>query len=82
VGAHADSGALDKDGEIVFPPELVGDTVMAEGIWTANELDLETTKKVCANEAEKHGEDFDPESVTTCMTLYQLSGTGAVVTKN
>lgn len=68
-----------KDGEIVFPPELVGDNVLAEGVWTANELDLETTKKVCANEAEKHGEDFDPESVTTCMTLYQLTGTGAVV---
>jgi hypothetical protein len=68
-----------KDGEIVFPPEMIGDNVLAEGVWTANELDLETTKKVCANEAKKLGEDFDPESVTTCMTLYQLTGTGAVV---
>jgi len=68
-----------KDGEIVFPPEMIGDNVLAEGVWTANELDLETTKKVCANEAKKNGEDFDPNSVTTCMTLYQLTGTGAVV---
>ncbi len=71
-----------KDGEIVFPPEIVGDTVVAEGVWTANKLDLETTKKVCANEAKNAGEEFDPESVTACKTLYQLSGTGAVVVKN
>jgi len=68
-----------QDGEIVFPPELVGDVVIAEGMWTSNQLDLETTKKVCAHRAEEAGEKFDPESVTECMTLYQLSGTGAVV---
>jgi len=67
-----------NDGVIVFPPELVGDTVTAEGVWSANTLDLETTKKVCAHNAEEAGESFDPESVTECMTLYQLSGTGAV----
>lgn len=69
-----------KDGEIVFPAEIVGDQIIAEGVWTSNELDLDTTRKVCANEAAKHGEEFDPESVTECMTLYQISGTGAVVT--
>ena len=68
-----------KDGEIVFPAELVGDQLLAEGVWTSNELDLETTRKVCAADAQKHGKEFDPESVTECMTLYQLSGTGAVV---
>jgi len=71
-----------KDGEIVFPAEIMGETVLAEGVWTANELDLETTKKVCANEAKHTGEDFDPAKVTSCRTLYQLSGTGAVVVKN
>lgn len=70
-----------KDGEIVFPPEMVGDTVTAQGVWTANTLDLETTKKVCANEAHQDGKDFDPESVTECMTYYQLTGTGARVEK-
>jgi hypothetical protein len=70
-----------KDGEIVFPPEMIGDTVTAEGVWTANELDLETTKKVCENEAKSKGESFDEAGVTTCMTLYQLSGTGAVAAK-
>lgn len=69
-----------NDGEIVFPAEIVGEQLVAEGVWTSNKLDLETTRMVCANEAEKHGESFDPESVTECMTLYQISGTGAVVT--
>jgi len=68
-----------KDGEIVFPAGLVGDLVIAEGVWTSNTLDLETTKKVCAHRAEENGEEFDPSSVTECMTLYQLSGTGAEV---
>jgi len=67
------------DGAMVFPPDLVGDVVLAEGIWTANKLDLETTKELCATNAKRDGKDFDPASVTACLTLYQLSGTGAVV---
>ena len=68
-----------EDGVIVFPPEIIGDHVVAEGVWTSNQLDLETTKKVCAHRAQEEGEEFDPESVTSCMTLYQITGTGAVV---
>jgi len=68
-----------KDGVIVFPPEIVGETVIAEGVWTANELTLEQTKKVCAAEARKEGKEFEEGEVTNCMTMYQLSGTGAVV---
>jgi len=66
------------DGEMVFPLEIVGETMRAEGVFTANELDLETTRQVCAAEAEQAGEPFDPASVTECMTRYQISGTGAV----
>lgn len=69
-----------EDGVIVFPPEIVGDMVVAEGVWTANELTLEQTKEVCAAEARKAGENYNPDDVTTCKTLYQISGTGAVVT--
>ena len=68
-----------KDGVIVFPPEIVGDMVVAEGVWTANELTMEQTKKVCAAEARKEGKEFDEGEVTTCMTTYQINGTGAVV---
>jgi hypothetical protein len=68
-----------KDGVIIFPPEIVGDMVVAEGVWTANELTMEQTKKVCAAQAKEEGKEFDEEEVSTCMTLYQISGTGAVV---
>ena len=68
-----------KDGVIVFPPEIMGDEVIAEGVWTANELTMEQTKKVCAAEAREEGKEFDEGEVTTCMTMYQISGTGAVV---
>jgi hypothetical protein len=68
-----------KDGVIVFPPEIVGDMVVAEGVWTANELTMEQTKEVCAAQAKEEGKEFDEEEVSTCMTLYQISGTGAVV---
>jgi hypothetical protein len=43
---------------------------------------METTKKVCEAEAKKDGKPFNPDEVTSCMTLYQISGTGAVATKN
>lgn len=67
------------DGEIVFPVAIKGDVITAEGVWTANKLDLETTKAMCAYEAEQKGENFDPNSVTSCKTLYQITGSGAVV---
>jgi len=67
------------DGEIVFPVAIMGDMITAEGVWTANQLDLETTKMVCSHEAQAKGEAFDPDSVTSCKTLYQITGTGAVV---
>lgn len=68
-----------QDGEIVFPPELLGSTLAAEGVWTANKLDLDTTKRVCEHRAQEAGEHFDAEKVTECMTLYQITGTGAMV---
>lgn len=70
-----------KDGEIVFPPEIIGETVIAEGVWTANKLTLEQTKAMCAAEARKEGKEYDPADVVTCKTAYQISGTGAVVVK-
>ncbi len=68
-----------KDGVIVFPPEIMGEMVIAEGVWTANELTMDQTKKVCASKAKAEGREFDEKEVSDCMTLYQISGTGAVV---
>lgn len=67
-----------QDGVIVFPAEILGSTVIAEGVWTANKLDMETTKSYCNAKAEKAGEKFNPDSVTECMTLYQVTSDGAV----
>ena len=67
-----------QDGVIVFPAEILGSTVIAEGVWTANKLDMETTKAYCSAKAEQAGEKFNPESVTDCMTLYQVTSDGAV----
>lgn len=68
-----------QDGAIVFPMELMGERVRAEGVFTANQLDLETTKKVCEHNAKKAGQEFNPSSVTSCLTLYQISGMGAIL---
>jgi hypothetical protein len=67
------------DGTIVFPPEIVGELVVAEGVWTGNKLDLETSRQVCAHQAKEEGKEFDPNDMTTCITLYQVTATGAVV---
>jgi hypothetical protein len=67
------------DGVIVFPPEIVGEPVIAEGVFTINKLDLETTKKVCEAKANQAGEEFNPDEVVECMTTYAVNGTGAVV---
>jgi len=50
-------------------------------VWTANKLTLEQTKEVCAAEARKKGENYNPDDVTACKTMYALAGTGAVATK-
>jgi hypothetical protein len=68
-----------KDGVIVFPADIKGDLLIAEGVWTANELTMEQTKQVCAAAAREEGKEFKEDEVTTCMTLYQITGTGAVV---
>jgi len=68
-----------KDGVIVFPAEIIGEHVIAEGVFTANKLDLETSKKYCAYQAEQAGKEIDPKSVTECVTLYQITGTGVVI---
>jgi hypothetical protein len=67
------------DGQIVFPMELMGERVKVEGVFTANQLDLETTKKVCENQAKEAGKPFNAGAVTQCMTLYQITGVGAVL---
>ncbi len=58
-----------EDGVIVFPKEIVGEKVRAQGVFKANRV--EDTAKKC--DATREGE---PE--VQCKTVYELFATGAV----
>jgi len=68
-----------KDGEIVFPVESIGTNALVEGEVYKIELDKEKAITYYEHLAEENGEEFDPESVTGNVTLYQIKGSGAVL---
>jgi len=68
-----------KDGEIVFDPELIGQTVVAEGTVYKFDLDKEQAVGYYRHLAEEKGETFDPATVTGGATIYQLGGIGVEV---
>lgn len=67
------------DGVMVFPTSAVGKYAVAEGTVRKMQLDLETTKKVMAHEAQEQGKPFDPASVKEPMTIVRIDGLGAVI---
>ena len=69
-----------KDGEIVFPKDASGKAVVAEGRFTKTVLTREQVFAQAKEEAEEAGRKFDPASVKSGTTLYQIQGTGAVIT--
>lgn len=68
-----------RDGVMVFPLSAKGQTAVAEGVVRKIPLDLETSKRYLAHQAEEKGEAFDPASVTEPVTIVRLDGTGAVL---
>ena len=58
-----------EDGVIVFPKEILGETVRVEGVFTSNSV--EQAGKVCDRTR-------DGEAPVQCVTVYQLTGSGAV----
>jgi hypothetical protein len=70
-----------KDGEIEFPKTAVGKTAVAEGKFTKIELTKEQAIAQARHEAEENNRKFDPASVTGPKTIYQIAGTGAVITE-
>lgn len=68
-----------KDGEIVFPKEALGKTATAEGKVAKVELTKEEAIEQAKHEAEANGRKFDPASITSAVTYYQIQGTGAVI---
>lgn len=67
------------DGVIVFPLTARGKTALVEGTVEKVELTYEEALEAARHEAEEHGEEFDPTSVTGPVTTYQIRGIGAVI---
>lgn len=68
-----------NDGEIVFPKEAVGRMAMAEGTFVKIDLTKDQLIAQLKHEAEENNRKFDPSTVTSGKTIYQIKGTGAVV---
>jgi hypothetical protein len=70
-----------KDGEIVFPKDAAGKTAVAEGKFARLQLTREQAVAQAKHEAEMNKKPFNPESIKGPQTLYQIQGTGAVITE-
>lgn len=68
-----------NDGDIVFPKTSVGKTATAEGVFSKIELTREQAVARAKHEAEENGRKFDPASVKSGVTIYQIQGAGAVL---
>lgn len=67
------------DGEIVFPASAVGKTAVAEGKLRKLELTREQAVARARHEAEEQNRAFDPSSIRSGATIYQIEGTGAAI---
>jgi hypothetical protein len=68
-----------KDGEIMFPKNAAGRTVVAEGTLKKIELNHQQAIAHAKHEADERGQKFDPAKIKTGMTMYQIQGTGAIL---
>ena len=68
-----------EEGVIVFPPEAVGKTAIAEGKLAKLVLTKEQAIAQAKHEAEMNKRTFDPASITSGRTMYQIEGSGAVI---
>ena len=68
-----------EEGVIVFPPEAVGKTAIAEGKLAKLVLTKEQAIAQAKHEAEMNQRKFDPASITSGQTIYQIQGAGAVI---
>jgi hypothetical protein len=71
-----------NDGEIVFPKDSAGKTAIAEGTFNKIVLTRDEAIAQAKEEAEESGKKFDPASIKSGTTYYQIQGTGAVILGN
>lgn len=81
--ADQDSGRILRvkvnDGEIMFPKDSVGKMAITEGTLKKLVLSKEQVLAAARHEAEEQGRKFNPDSVKSGKTVYQIQGTGAVL---
>ncbi|MEP7363525.1 MAG: DUF4920 domain-containing protein [Acidobacteriota bacterium] len=70
-----------NDGDIVFPKESVGRMAVAEGELIKMTLSKEQAVAMAKHEAEEQGRKFNPSSVKGPKVIYQIAGTGAVLSE-
>jgi hypothetical protein len=69
-----------EDNVIVFPPEVVGEVAIVEGVLEGIPLTYEQACAYLESEARCQGEAFDPATVPAeGIIFYRIQGTGAVV---
>jgi hypothetical protein len=68
-----------RDGDMVFPMTALGKTAYATGQLQALPLDLAQSKRYLAYTAQEQQEEFDVNSVTEAITVYQISPTGVTI---
>ena len=68
-----------EEGVIVFPMTAKGESVRAEGQVYKIEMTQEEAIAYYSHMAEEQGESFDSTSVDGPMTIYQIKGTGAII---
>lgn len=68
-----------NDGDIVFPKEKLGRMAVAEGTLRKVVQSKEQAIAAARHEAEEQGRKFDPATVTSGRSFFQIQGTGAVV---
>jgi hypothetical protein len=68
-----------NDGEITFPRTSVGRVAVAEGKFVKFALTREQAAARAKHEAEEQGRKFDPSSVKSGITIYQIQGSGALI---
>ena len=68
-----------EDGDIVFPKDSAGKQAVAEGKFTRIELTREQAVAQAKEAAEESGRKFDPASIKSGTTIYQIQGTGAII---
>ncbi|HWE53471.1 MAG TPA: DUF4920 domain-containing protein [Bryobacteraceae bacterium] len=74
--------SVEDGGEISFPKDSVGKTAVAEGKLEKNEMTRAQVVAAAKEEAAEGGRKFNPSKIKSGKTVYQLSGTGAVIFDN